>query len=89
MGWLSFADATRLRGVVITQGVSFLDAVRQAHRLHINPHGECMGLPFPPDFTPPKEYVNRCLTRDEAAEADKIIDSLLPLPPPTPPSSIN
>lgn len=69
--WLSFADEEKLRGIVIVQAPSFLLAVAESHRLQINPHGEVRGFPFPSELTPPEQFRNRCLTREEAEELDR------------------
>jgi hypothetical protein len=42
--WLSFVDDKTSRGVAIVEAPEFLDAVREAHRLEINPGGEVQGF---------------------------------------------
>ena len=42
--WLSFADDDRLLGVAFVEGMTAIDAVREAHSLGCNPGGEVMML---------------------------------------------
>ena len=58
--WLSFCDpdlpeGQAFSGVVLVQAPDFLEAVRFAHRLGINPGGEVAGWKYPPEDPPPPE----------------------------------
>lgn len=73
---MSFCDAKKPRGsqflgVVITQGVDIVDAVRRAHAFGCNPGGEVVGVDCGVYASPvPPQYCDRLLTRTEAEEAD-------------------
>lgn len=68
MWWLSFADASGFKGVVIVEAYGFTDALRRSHDAGINPGGEVQGLrvdPMPDDF--PAEKLNRLLSKADLA----------------------
>ncbi len=80
--WLSFADGTlptgtQFLGVVIIRGTEFVEAVKSAHRLGINPGGEVKCTEIEADIPP--EYMDRLLSRESLAELEKL------LKPPAPP----
>lgn len=67
--WLSFADGTKptgeqFLGVAIVEALGFIEAVRVAHLLGINPGGEVRGGPVPTEPYP-ETVRNRLLSKDE------------------------
>lgn len=68
--WLSFADGglpkgQQFLGVVIVAASSFVEAVRVAWTLGINPGGECVGEPVHEGTDIPIEYREKLLSREE------------------------
>lgn len=78
--WLSFADASlpkgqQFLGVAIVNAHSFLEAVKVAHILGINPGGEVQGfdVEVPGGKDIPAKYVERLLSREEIAELEEAV----------------
>jgi hypothetical protein len=71
--WLSFAGDEGFRGVALVEGETMVDAVKEAHRLRINPGGEVMGVAAPPHLFVPHEWRNRLLTKSECEELDRLL----------------
>lgn len=72
--WLSFASETENLGVVITEAVDIVNAVRKCWLLGINPGGQVMSLEILPDSDEAKMPRDRLLSEKEirAAGAEKI-----------------
>lgn len=74
--WLSFADASLPRGEqflggCVVRAMGMGTAVRESHRLGINPGGEVRGMAFPASIEPPSPFFRyRLLTREECAAMD-------------------
>lgn len=47
--WLSFSDEQACLGVAIVDGDDVVEATMRAHMLGINPGGQVLGIPVPPD----------------------------------------
>lgn len=78
--WLSFADASlpkgqQFLGAAIVNAHSFLEAVKVAHILDINPGGEVQGheVEVPSGKEIPAQYVERLLNREEIAELEEAV----------------
>jgi hypothetical protein len=67
--WVSFADEV-FRGAVVIQAHGVTDAATKCHALNINPGGQVMALPMPPEILAqvPESYRNRLLTKAEVKE---------------------
>ena len=63
--WLSFADETGFRGVVITHAANFMAAHLAVTMLGLNPGGEVRGFPYPAGEVPEPGDVGRLLTRED------------------------
>lgn len=73
MNWmyLSFAsDAGFLDGCVV-RAKSIDQAVREAHRLGINPGGDVLGLEVPAHMIPQPHYRERLMTKDEIRSMER------------------
>jgi len=57
IGWwyLSFATEKAFNGAACVQARGLGGAIRESHRLGINPGGEVMGGKLPPEIVPPAE----------------------------------
>jgi hypothetical protein len=68
-GWfyLSFAEET-FKGACIVKAATFLEAVREAHRLKINPGGQVRGHQIPEDAVYDPKYRNRLLSKEDLQE---------------------
>ena len=69
-GWwyTSFVNGVFLGGCIVeAQGPA--TALRQTHKLGINPGGETMTWEIVPDRVPPETYRNRLLTKAQIVEA--------------------
>lgn len=77
--WLSFAGDDGFHGAVIVHAEDFFTAVMECNLRGINPHGECQGMPIPPEVAAniPDKWKNRILTREECGEVDREMASLL------------
>lgn len=64
--WLSFADETGFKGVVIVEAYGFTDALFKTNALGINPGGEVRGDRVDPDFIP-EALRNRLLKKADLA----------------------
>ena len=76
MWWLSFADGSlpegsQFLGAVIVRAKTFLEAVKVAHILEINPGGECVGKQIPEDVVVAEEWIERLLDRSECERFQK------------------
>jgi hypothetical protein len=74
--WLSFADADlpegqQFLGAAIIKASNFVEAVKVAHILGINPGGEVMSLEVPEDVEIPEKWVERLLTIEECKAFDE------------------
>lgn len=76
--WLSFADAERFRGLVITRGTSFIDAVARTHKLGISPGGQVAGSEIPPRVLAMllPEVRDRLLSKEEAEALAALTDAV-------------
>jgi hypothetical protein len=72
--WLSFADDTGFRGVVIVHAEGFMEALMETNLHHCNPHGECQGMPIPADVVVPSTHTYRILDRAEAESLDRLVE---------------
>jgi hypothetical protein len=64
--WLSFADETGFKGVVILKALGMAHAIKRSHQLGINPGGEVMG--YTGDFEDiPEALHNRLLNKADLA----------------------
>jgi len=73
-GWyLSFVDKTGFRGGAFIVEADYVEAIRKAWRLGINPGGEVGGIPCDP--LPPTEWVERLLTREEV-ESNELFEAM-------------
>lgn len=72
--WLSFADDDGFRGVTIVQGDNIASAAKSAHRLGINPGGQVLGFPMPPEGLDiyGESHRNRLLSREDLEAADGV-----------------
>lgn len=74
--WLSFADAdlpkgSQFLGAIIAEGATIIDAIKNTHRLKLNPGGEVQGLKIGIDKVEmTKPYANRLLDRAECERLD-------------------
>lgn len=75
--WLSFADEISFRGAVVIHAEDFITAIIETTIRHINPGGECQGMPAPEDVAVkiPEEWKNRLLSRTECEELDRSLMS--------------
>lgn len=71
--WLSFADDSGLRGVVIVHAGEFTEAVMECNLHNCNPHGEVQGVAVPLECVIPAEYTYRVLSREQALELDALL----------------
>lgn len=76
--WLSFVDPGKVPGtaflgvsIVETESADIKEAIGVAWDLECNPGGEVLGGPI--NYTPPKEFVNRLLQKDDL---DKLSETL-------------
>lgn len=75
--WLSFAGEKFLGVAIVPARGNKLSrnalrsAIRKTHELGINPGGEVLAVALSAAQTPPPEYLNRLLNREEANEASK------------------
>lgn len=76
--WLSFADGTpptgqQFLGGLLVEGEGFIDAVKQSHRLGLNPGGEVMGgeVDHVRMQRVADKWMNRLLTRAECEAMDQ------------------
>jgi len=67
--YISFADDTGFLGAVVVRGSDLVDAVKEAHRLKINPGGEALGGAIPDGGVLPEHARNRLLSK---ADVDAI-----------------
>lgn len=82
--WLSFAgprpapNVSGFKGVCILDCLGFADAIQTAWDLDINPGGEVLGAELSEEDAAklPVRFWNTLLTRDEAEEAQAIMDGL-------------
>lgn len=76
--WLSFVGDEGSRGVSIVRATDFVDAIRVAHALSINPGGEVQGfcIPAPFDADIASGYVDRLIPPDEARLLSASLDAL-------------
>lgn len=66
MWWLSFADASGFKGVVIVEAYGFTDALQRSHDAGINPGGEVQASRVDPS-TIPEGLRNRLLSKADLA----------------------
>lgn len=66
--YLSYAGEEGFHGVVIVRAFGFIHACQRARDLNINPGGQVMGVPVPPDKVPPAKYLDKCLSKAELDE---------------------
>lgn len=73
--WLSFASDDGFLGACIVPGSDVATAAMAAHALGINPGGEVLGIPTPPDCIDrlPKAFLGRLLSLEECREFDRIM----------------
>ena len=64
--WLSFADESGFKGVVIVEAFGFTDALSRSHALGVNPGGEVQGSRITPDGIPEAMH-NRLLKKADLA----------------------
>ena len=82
--WLSFAGPrpkphiSGFKGVCILDALDFGDAIQTAWDLEINPGGEVLGAKLSDEDAAklPVRFWNLLLTKDEAEEAQAILDGL-------------
>lgn len=72
--WLSFADEDGFRGVVISYGDDFLEAVMQTNLHNCNPHGEVRGIPLAPEIVVPPNWTYRVLSKDECRGLEALLE---------------
>jgi len=65
--YLSFADEA-FNGACIVEADGMVEAVKEAHRLRINPGGQVRGNPIPEDAVYDPAYRNRLLNKDDLQE---------------------
>lgn len=87
--WLSFIDPTRpqgerLLGVVVVHDIGPMLAVNKAYDLGVNPGGEVVIMPLPPEFDVPPEYRHRLLDRTAAERLRELQSIDRRTPPPRP-----
>ena len=80
MFWLSFADpnlpkGAQFLGASIIRASHFLEAVKVAHALGINPGGECKGVLVPVEMKIPGKWVERLLNKEECLLFDEEMGS--------------
>lgn len=66
--YLSFADAHGSNGNVLVEARGFTSAIAMCSILKINPGGEAMGVPIPPDKTPDPKYAYKLLSPRDVSE---------------------
>jgi hypothetical protein len=69
--WLSFVDETGFLGVCYVLAFGMLTAIKEAHRLGINPGGEVQASSIPLDQKPPNKWLNRLLSKSDIDEMNK------------------
>lgn len=65
--YLSFADE-KFKGACIVEATDLIDAVKEAHRLRVNPGGEVLGHPIPENAIYDSKYRNRLLSKTDLQE---------------------
>lgn len=65
--YLSFADE-KFNGGCIVEASGMIDAVKEAHRLKINPGGQVAGHPIPRNAVYDSKYRNRLLSKEDLQE---------------------
>lgn len=75
--WLSFCDASlpkgsQFLGAVLVRARDPRDAIREAWRLQVNPGGEVLSQPAPPEFQPLPGWAGRLLSRADCEEFDLV-----------------
>jgi hypothetical protein len=78
MHWLSFCDdelpkGSQFLGVCIVEAHNFVDAVRKAHALDINPGGEVRGVAFDGIEVPP-EYIEKLLDKQQLEKLEEKLE---------------
>lgn len=68
--WLSFASDKGNLGICIISGSSLKDAIKQSSLNGLNPGGEVLGIPIPPDDEKniPKSIINKLFSKEEIAK---------------------
>jgi hypothetical protein len=62
--YLSFADEN-FNGAVVIKAHGIGTAVREAHRLGINPGGQVLGVEIPDERLPSEQFRNRLLSKED------------------------
>lgn len=81
--WCSFADGNlpkgrQFLGVAVVEADNITIALTRINFLGINPGGEVVFAPIPPELAPSDEWVNRLLSRKEAEQLSAEMDAHLP-----------
>lgn len=76
--WLSFVGDKGSLGVSIVRAADFVDAIRVAHKLTINPGGYVQGFVIPPPFDADIDaiYHHRLIPPEEARLLSASLDGL-------------
>lgn len=71
--YLSFAEPHKFLGSVYVEARGYTSALQRTHRLGINPGGQVLHIPVPPEIAAiiPEERRNRLLSRAELEIMDK------------------